>query len=409
MAISRERLDSWKEIADYLARDRTTVMRWERTAGLPVHRVHGGRGRSVFAYKDDIDQWLARQPAQPDEAMPEAAPDETQQLAARSSRRLALIATAAGVFIVLFSLVVSQARSSRIPASVSVRGNELVAVDAEGRDVWRVRLPQVDGAIVPARIVLADVDGDGATDVLAALHLMTHGRNDQGIVMLVESRGRVRWTRWLDDSYRFGNVEYGPAWFPVDMVVYDSGGERRIAVAYHHHTWWPGLVVTYDARGNPVARFVNAGWVMKLNISADSRHLLAAGISNNLGGAALAVLDAAKPEGMSPHEGGSLPACANCPGGSPVSYFVTPWTELARPSDTPPVTVFVTPSGMIEWRAVQRAVPGGNWPEVIVALSPALQVVNASVNDLFVEMSPDAWRYRPLVRHWSPSTGWRQF
>src|ERR1700683_4235535 len=35
---SERRLDSWKEIATYLGRDVTTVQRWERREGMPVHR-----------------------------------------------------------------------------------------------------------------------------------------------------------------------------------------------------------------------------------------------------------------------------------------------------------------------------------------------------------------------------------
>ncbi len=39
------RLDSWKEIASYLNRDVTTVQRWEKREGMPVHRhVHEKRG-----------------------------------------------------------------------------------------------------------------------------------------------------------------------------------------------------------------------------------------------------------------------------------------------------------------------------------------------------------------------------
>ena len=38
---SEDRLDSWKEIAAYLNRDVTTVQRWEKREGMPVHRhVH---------------------------------------------------------------------------------------------------------------------------------------------------------------------------------------------------------------------------------------------------------------------------------------------------------------------------------------------------------------------------------
>jgi hypothetical protein len=56
---ARKRLDSWKEIAAYLGRDVTTVMRWEREKALPVHRLPGGRRKAVFAYQDEIEAWYA--------------------------------------------------------------------------------------------------------------------------------------------------------------------------------------------------------------------------------------------------------------------------------------------------------------------------------------------------------------
>ena len=57
---SRRQLDAWKGIAQYLNRDVTTVRRWERREGLPVHRhLHTTLG-SVFAYTDEIDEWCRR-------------------------------------------------------------------------------------------------------------------------------------------------------------------------------------------------------------------------------------------------------------------------------------------------------------------------------------------------------------
>lgn len=54
----KTRLDSWKEIATYLARDIRTVIRWEKERGLPVHRIPGGKKHAVYAYKSEIDAWL---------------------------------------------------------------------------------------------------------------------------------------------------------------------------------------------------------------------------------------------------------------------------------------------------------------------------------------------------------------
>jgi Tol biopolymer transport system component len=62
---SKQRLDSWKEIADYLGRDVRTVSRWEKEKNLPVHRVPGGKRQAVFAFRNEIDAWLRMQPSEP--------------------------------------------------------------------------------------------------------------------------------------------------------------------------------------------------------------------------------------------------------------------------------------------------------------------------------------------------------
>jgi Tol biopolymer transport system component len=53
----RGRLDSWKKIATHFNRDVTTVQRWERREGMPVHRhVHDKQG-SVYAFRSELDAW----------------------------------------------------------------------------------------------------------------------------------------------------------------------------------------------------------------------------------------------------------------------------------------------------------------------------------------------------------------
>jgi AAA domain-containing protein len=62
---SGRRLDSWKEIAEYLRRGITTVQRWEREEALPVRRhLHSSSG-SVFPSADDIDAWLVGRSPEP--------------------------------------------------------------------------------------------------------------------------------------------------------------------------------------------------------------------------------------------------------------------------------------------------------------------------------------------------------
>jgi TolB-like protein/Tfp pilus assembly protein PilF len=51
-------LDSWKEIAAYLKRDVTTVQRWEKREGMPVHRHQHDRMGSVYAFSSELDAWV---------------------------------------------------------------------------------------------------------------------------------------------------------------------------------------------------------------------------------------------------------------------------------------------------------------------------------------------------------------
>jgi hypothetical protein len=45
-----QRLDSWKEITACFDRDVTTVPRWEKREGMPVHRHLHDRAGSVYAF-----------------------------------------------------------------------------------------------------------------------------------------------------------------------------------------------------------------------------------------------------------------------------------------------------------------------------------------------------------------------
>jgi formylglycine-generating enzyme required for sulfatase activity/dienelactone hydrolase len=51
-------LESWKEIAQHLNRNVRTCQLWERTQGLPVHRLDGSPKARVYAYAAELDRWL---------------------------------------------------------------------------------------------------------------------------------------------------------------------------------------------------------------------------------------------------------------------------------------------------------------------------------------------------------------
>ncbi|HUD57745.1 MAG TPA: tetratricopeptide repeat protein [Terracidiphilus sp.] len=91
---SDRRLDSWKEIAAYVNRDVTTVQRWEKREGMPVHRhLHEKRG-SVYAWTEELDGWIQSRRARLEEteAKPDAevSPSIPQEYGARPAQGIRL-------------------------------------------------------------------------------------------------------------------------------------------------------------------------------------------------------------------------------------------------------------------------------------------------------------------------------
>ena len=98
----QDRLDSWKEIAAYLNRDVTTVQRWEKREGMPVHRHLHDRLGSVYASRAELDAWarsrnLRAQETDSAAAAPSAGPAPQSSSFARW--RLALLL--AGIAVVM--------------------------------------------------------------------------------------------------------------------------------------------------------------------------------------------------------------------------------------------------------------------------------------------------------------------
>jgi len=100
-----DRLDSWKEIAAYLNRDLTTVQRWEKREGMPVHRHLHDRMRSVYASRTALDAWSRGRNlrvAQEDEnsaliSNPSAPPRRPEISTSRTRWKLILPLAAAGI------------------------------------------------------------------------------------------------------------------------------------------------------------------------------------------------------------------------------------------------------------------------------------------------------------------------
>lgn len=60
-----DRLIGWKAIGRFLGRDVRTAQLWERERRMPVHRIPGGPGQTVFAFQSELGAWLGGPGPQP--------------------------------------------------------------------------------------------------------------------------------------------------------------------------------------------------------------------------------------------------------------------------------------------------------------------------------------------------------
>ncbi len=139
-------LHSWKEIAAYLNRDPRTVQLWEKSEGLPVHRINHNSRASVYAYAAEIDRWLlARSDQKP---QPQNAADKAA-VAAGNARlfppKIAHIAALLVVAVAITGLAVAGLHAVRKPA------------------------PQQHASSVPLLAVLPFEDQTSTDDLLAGI------------------------------------------------------------------------------------------------------------------------------------------------------------------------------------------------------------------------------------------------
>lgn len=60
--MSRQILNGWKEISNYIERGVRTAQRWEALLGMPVYRPALKDRSAVVAFSDELDSWISRIP-----------------------------------------------------------------------------------------------------------------------------------------------------------------------------------------------------------------------------------------------------------------------------------------------------------------------------------------------------------
>ncbi|MEO6223704.1 MAG: hypothetical protein ABIP90_10665 [Vicinamibacterales bacterium] len=322
------RLDSWKEIAEYLRRDVRTATRW-KSQGLPVHRVAGGKGRSVFAFTHEVDAWMAgRFPESEVIAAPTAAEPP------RRSNRMFIVVVACGL-VAIVAVAVAVSRGATPAVDLAALEATITPTYVSVADVSGV--PRILHRFGPGAVPLEgrnarieDLDADGSPNVVAAVSYYdtTAGQaSGPGEFLNLSLQGDLQWRFSFNDAINFSGGQVSGPWTISDWQTEPDAGPKRIAVVAHDSTWWASVATILDAKGRRQGTFVNPGWLESVMWrSADQ--LAVAGFNNDRNGGMLALLDAVKLEGRAPAGDYAEYACVTCSSKVPLFYAVFPRSEL---------------------------------------------------------------------------------
>jgi hypothetical protein len=416
-----ERLDSWKAIAAYLRRDVRTVRRWEATLGLPVGRVPGGRGASVFAYTGDLDAWLRRTKTDSDVTAVSAV---TRPRRAIWAAWLAAAAALVAIATIAWVRLAGPTRAPSVRFEVTTSG--VVASDPATRERWRYSFPVDEQAYLPEGLPWA-APGDGTAGVFVLLsnrqRLADHS-NLGGMLLSLGSDGRLRRQVVVNDRIRFGgghdDEPYGPPWNCPNFSIEERVLEPRIAVAAHHDVWWPGLALLFDGRGERIGTFVNAGWIEDVHWLTGNR-LLVNGYAEGLGGM-VAVLDSSAMNGHSPSTRSAQYRCDGCGSDLPLRYVTFPPSELniAMASRFNRARVMAYDDRILV--RTEEVFQSNQIFDAVYEFSPGLELRRASYSDRYwslhrtLELEGKIHHSRadcpqrdgpPAIVEWRPATDWR--
>jgi transcriptional regulator with XRE-family HTH domain len=143
-------LGSWKEIAARLGVTVRTVQRWEKMAGLPIHRRGAGNIGRIFAHSVELDRWLAEggpeRAHRHDESHAESHAENglhaIETKPDSGAHRRWWIGGMAGLSVALCAAGFWAMQAlARTPSSWDFEGSKLVVKDARGRVCWEKQFP----------------------------------------------------------------------------------------------------------------------------------------------------------------------------------------------------------------------------------------------------------------------------
>lgn len=288
---------SWKEIAGYFDVSVKTCQRWEKSHGLPVHRLADSSKSNIFVYQDEFEEWLKSSLVKKHlRAIPSPADPDSER------RRIPKWLLASFPFAAFLILVIFLSKSPPRPADFHIRAGELVILDRKGRELWRYdtgieglageeeyrerfqkKRIRNDVLYLPL-LVIRDLNGDHLPEVIFALH--TLNLSDSDSLVILDHRGHLIARVPTGRQMVYGNTTYPDEYNIYGLVIDDlqDDGLGEILLISNQTPFFPTRFLVIDCRGRIQSEYWNSGRISDITVADTDndgrREVLISGMNN---------------------------------------------------------------------------------------------------------------------------------
>ncbi len=339
------RLNTWKEIAEYLDCGVRTCRRWEVELDLPVYRVKGSEKSRVYAHKDEIDRWLSTRANNLNHDR------TTTRLISRN--KILFFAVPIISVCAMFALFLVRATAKTQPFDFQITNSLLKILNENGKELWEFDTNKEklkneehyrkhfqiktlsDSEPSNPRFPLLkfiDINHDGSIEVLFSV--ITEGAYGSDKLYCFKENGERLWTFTAGKRIEFGNTIFADFLIHgFDVSDSDRDGNFEIIVISFAVQRFPTQLCILNCKGDKLGEYWNSGQFTDYafaDLNEDGKEeLIVSGLNNEYTKGVLIAFDVDNIDGYSPQFSTKY-ICKDNRLGSQLYYILFPRTDVDR-------------------------------------------------------------------------------